>query len=117
MNYTTLLEVHKLVMYPFLILLSIKTTFLILDVEKLRIIRKKTFVLESILGTGIIVSGAFLLHARNWVIPSWIWLKFILILIAIVLAMFGLKKEKRLLPVASLLLFLYIFFYAMEKGL
>jgi hypothetical protein len=103
-------------MYPFLILLSVKTALLLIDVKKLRIVRKKTFVLESILGTGIIVTGLMLLHARTWVVPVWLWLKFILIFIAIIFAIFGLKKEKKPLPVISLALFLFIFLYALEKG-
>ncbi|MBB6609909.1 SirB2 family protein [Pontibacter sp. Tf4] len=108
MPITAFLHTHVLVVVLFLLLLTYKVILLLLNKRgTLATVRNKTKVLEMIFGTLILVTGGWLLYNYSGGIPTWLALKVTLVLIAIPVAIVGLKRENKLLSVLALVVFMY----------
>ncbi|MTI32509.1 SirB2 family protein [Xanthovirga aplysinae] len=106
---TGMLHLHVTAVTFFLFFLLIKTLLLLANKENtLAKIREKTKVLDIILGVTILLTGGYMLTLKSG-IPTYMVVKIILVFIAIPLGIVGLKREKKLLAVASLLIFAYIY--------
>lgn len=100
-----------------LIFLVYQTILLIFNKHNLlNKVRSKTKLLEIILGFLILISGIFLFvlvgHLQTYLIA-----KLMLVLIAISMSIFGLKKENKILATLSVLLFLYIYAISATKSI
>lgn len=111
------LHLHSSVVTVFLLLLVFKTVLLTLGKKILLAkIRSKTKIADMILGTLIIVSGAYILFLYG-TISSFYVVKFLLMLVAIPLGIIGLKREKVPFAWASVLIFVYIYGVSETKSL
>lgn len=116
MNYHTLIEAHKGIVYLFLLIFTIKVLLLIFNKPLFEKVRAKTKITEMILGTLLVASGVWLLISLGGV-PNWLITKIILVLIAIPIAIIGLRKGNVALALIALGIFVYIFFAARAKSL
>ena len=102
-------HLHVAVVTLLLLFILFKTVLLVANkTELLDKIRAKTKVVDMILGSLVLVTGAYLVSLKPS-IEGYLIIKIVLILIAIPLAIIGLKKHKKLLAVLSLLLIIYVF--------
>lgn len=113
MKYQTLVEIHKGIIYLFLLLFFVKFIILLVSKKSLAIFRNKTKILEMILGPLILISGLIVLHGRGWNVPDYVWIKLILFILAIPLAIVSMKKAN--LPLAIITVLLFISAYMMAK--
>ncbi|GHA66720.1 SirB2 family protein [Pontibacter akesuensis] len=111
------LHTHVLVVILFLILFTFKTVLLLLNKREL-LARARTYTraLDTVFGLLILVTGGYLLASYQG-IPTWLIIKIVLVLVAIPLGIIGIKRENKLLALASLLLFLYVYGMAETKSL
>jgi len=111
------LHLHKTVVLLFLLLLTSKVVLLVIGKnELLQKFRSKTKVLEIVLGTLVMITGFYLFFIRVHH-PVFLYGKIILVLVAIPLGIIGLKKEKWILAVLSLFIFIYVYGVAETKSL
>jgi cytochrome c553 len=102
-------HLHVAVVTLLLLFILFKTILLVANkTELLDKVRAKTKVVDMILGSLVLVTGAYLASLKPS-IESYLLIKIVLILIAIPLAIIGLKKHKKLLAVLSLLIIIYVF--------
>lgn len=114
---TWIFPLHVTAVTLFLIFLIFKTFLLIFDKHNLlNKARNKTKVLEIILGILILFSGVYLFVLVGY-LQSYLIAKLILVLIAIPLGIFGLKKENKILATLSVLLFIYIYAVSATKNI
>jgi mono/diheme cytochrome c family protein/uncharacterized membrane protein SirB2 len=117
MPVTAFLHTHVLVVVLFLILFLVKAFLLFTNKhEALEKMKKKTKVLDMIFGTLILVTGGYLLTQYHGV-PTWLIVKIVLVLVAIPLAIVGIKKHNKVLTALSLVVFLYVYGVAETKSL
>ncbi len=109
-------HLHLTVVIVFLLFLIIKTLLLLSNkLELLNNIRAKTKIVESILGVLILGTGVYMVTLSSSV-ESYIWVKLVVMLIAIPLGIIGLRKHNKLMAVLSVVLFLYIYGIAEAKS-
>ena len=117
MDYSLLKNAHKGIIYLFLGWMVLKLILMIVqDKNTFNKFRDKTKVVEMILGTLILVSGAWLFIECPVQKQGWLHLKMALAIIGIPIAIIGFKKDKVLLVVVSILMFLYVFWIASVKA-
>lgn len=109
--YLGLLHLHVLTVILFLLIHLIKTTVLLLNkhdfLDKINKILKIPHIVISSL---FLLSGVYLLFNAGSVREgTWIYIKVLIILAAIPLAVVGIKRKNKLLSVISLLLFIYVY--------
>ncbi|MFC5271164.1 SirB2 family protein [Adhaeribacter terreus] len=117
MPITAFMHSHVLVVVLFLILFIIKAFMLFTNkIQALENLKRKTKVLDMIFGTLILVTGGYLMFQYNG-IPTWLITKVVLVLVAIPLAIIGLKKLNKPLVALALIIFLYVYGVAESKSL
>lgn len=109
-------HLHTTVVLLFLVFLLFKTVLLLANrIELLDRVRAKTKVVEMILGTLILATGGYLL-AISGPVAGYLWIKIVLVLLAIPLGIIGLARKKKLLAIISVLLFVYVYGMAETKS-
>lgn len=117
MEYSTLIEAHKGIVYLFLISLFIKAILAFVNQDLFDKVRQKTKVVEMILGTLLIVTGGMLIFSfPEMMKQGWLHVKLTIVIIGIPLAIIGLKRNKKILIIISLLLFVYAYLVAKTKS-
>ncbi len=117
MHYTQLLNAHKGIIYLFLGWMIIKTLLMILmEQNKFTSFRSKTKIIEIVLGSLILISGAWLFTLSGNKDEGWLHAKMTIAILAIPLAIVGFRKYKIGLVASSLVLFSYVFWVATFKG-
>ena len=117
MEYSTLVEAHKGIVYLFLISIFIKATLSFVNQDLFDMVRQKTKVVEMILGTLLIVTGGMLIFSNSDVMKEpWLHVKLTIVIIGIPLAIIGLKRNKKILIILSLVLFVYAYLVAKTKS-
>ncbi|MCP4520914.1 MAG: SirB2 family protein [Cytophagales bacterium] len=117
MNHQTLIEAHKGIVYLFLISLFVKTIISFINQDLFDKVRQKTKVIEMVLGTLLIVTGGTLLYSvPEYLSQGWLHVKLTLVIIGIPLAIIGLKRNKKILIIISLLIFVYAYLVAKTKS-
>ena len=112
MSLNVLMEIHKGMVYLVLLSLTVKIGLMFFKPELFHVVRAKTRVLEMILGPSLLISGLMVWDAYNgFSIQNWILLKIVFMLLAIALAIVGLKKANKTLAVSSLFIFIGLFTY------
>jgi cytochrome c553 len=102
-------HLHLTVVVLLLVFMLFKTVLLLTNkIELLDKIRAKTKIVDIILGVLVLATGGYLLTLKSGV-EAYLWVKMLLVLVAIPLGIVGLKKHKKRLAVISLLLIIYIF--------
>lgn len=114
MDLNALKEMHKGIIYLYLAFFTFKLMMMFINIEKFRVIRNKTKVVEMIFGTAILVTGLITWNAYDWHVETWLIIKIIMFLAAIPLGIIGMKKEKKPLAVLSLLLLIAAFLLALN---
>ncbi|WP_242921122.1 c-type cytochrome [Pontibacter liquoris] len=118
MPVTAFLHTHVLVVVLFLLLFAAKAVLLLLNKHQLlATVRHKTKVADILLGTLILITGAYLATQYNGGLPAWLILKIVLVLAAIPIGIAGLARQSKLLTVVALLLFLYVYGVAETNSL
>ena len=111
------LHTHVLVVILFLILFIVKAFLLFFNKHQtLQKVRKNTRIFDIVFGVLILVTGGYLLFMYQG-IPAWLWIKIVLVLIAIPLGIVGLKKHNKLLTALTVAIFIYIYGVAETKSL
>src|SRR6478736_3771 len=114
---TAFLHTHVLVVILFLILFIIKAFLLFTNkLATLETVKRKTKVLDMILGTLILVTGGYLVTQYHG-LPTWLLVKILLVLAAIPLAIIGLKKQIKPLVALAVVIFVYVYSIAESKSL
>jgi mono/diheme cytochrome c family protein len=117
MPITAFMHSHILVVVLFLILFIIKAFMLFTNkIQALENLKRKTKVLDMIFGTLILVTGGYLMFQYNG-IPTWLIIKVVLVLVAIPVAIIGLKKLNKPMVALALIIFLYVYGVAETKSL
>ena len=117
MSYPAILNAHILVVILFLILFIIKAFLLFTNkTQALESIKRKTKVLDMILGTLILITGGYLIFQLNS-IPTWLIIKVLLVFAAIPLAIIGLKKLNKPLVALAVVIFVYVYGVAESKSI
>ncbi len=100
MEYSTLMEAHKGIVYLFLISLFIKTILSFVNQDLFDTVREKTKIVEMVLGTLLILTGGALIfsHPGGIMSQGWLHAKLTVVIIGIPLAIIGLKRNKKILP-------------------
>ena len=112
------LHTHVLVVVLFLIFFAIKAVLLLLNRrDTLNKVRNKTKVVDTVLGTLILITGVYLLFLYNGGIPTYLIVKVVFVLLTIPLGIVGIKRENKVLTVLSLLIFLYAYGVAETNSL
>jgi mono/diheme cytochrome c family protein/uncharacterized membrane protein SirB2 len=112
------LHTHVAVVVLFLLLFGYKTMLLLLNKRAaLEQARKKTQLADMILGTLILVTGAWMIFNYNGETPVWLIVKIVLVLLAIPVGITGIRKENKILTVAALLVFIYTYSIAQTDSL
>ncbi|MDH3709431.1 MAG: c-type cytochrome [Cyclobacteriaceae bacterium] len=102
-------HLHVTVVIVFLLFMIFKTVLLLANkLELLDRIRSKTKVADMILGLLIVVTGIYMMTLKSG-IESYLWIKLILVILAIPLGIVGLKRHKKLLALLSVLIIVYIY--------
>lgn len=103
------LHLHTTIVMIFLLFLLFKTVLLVFNrLELLEKVRAKTKIVEMILGILIIATGGYLLF-KVGPIPNYLLIKLVLVFIAIPLGIVGIKRQKKLLAILSVLTFVYVY--------
>lgn len=117
MEYSTLIEAHKGIVYLFLISIFVKAILAFVNQDLFDKVRQKTKVVEMILGTLLIVTGGLLIFSfPEMMKQGWLHVKLTIVIIGIPLAIIGLKRNKKILIIISLLLFVYAYLVAKTKS-
>lgn len=117
MEYSTLIEAHKGIVYLFLISIFIKAILAFVNQDLFDKVRQKTKVVEMILGTLLIVTGGMLIFSFPEIMKQgWLHVKLTIVIIGIPLAIIGLKRNKKILIIISILLFVYAYLVAKNKS-
>lgn len=118
MEYSTLMEAHKGIVYLFLISLFVKATLSFVNQDLFDKVREKTKVVEMILGTLLIVTGGALIamHPGGIMSQPWLHAKLTVVILGIPLAIIGLKRNKKILVIIALVLFVYAYLMAKQKS-
>lgn len=112
-----MLFLHVAAVTLFLILLIFKTFLLLINKKEfLAQIRDRSKAIDLVLGISILISGAYLLIIIGS-ISIYIIAKIVLVLIAIPLGIFGLKKDNKILATLSVLIFIYVYAIAETKNI
>ena len=112
------LHTHVAVVVLFLLLFGYKTLLLLLNKrDALEKARQKTRLADMILGTLILVTGAWLIINYNGDTPVWLITKIVLVLLAIPVGIAGIRKENKFLTITALLLFVYTYSIAQTDSL
>ena len=102
-------HLHLTVVIIFLIFLIFKTVLLLANrLELLDRIRAKTKVVDMVLGLLIVVTGVYMMFLKSG-IESYLWIKIVLVLLAIPLGIIGLKRHQKLLATLSVLIIVYVY--------
>ncbi len=102
-------HLHLTVVIVFLLFMIFKTVLLLANkLDLLDRIRSKTKVADMILGLLIVVTGIYMMTLKSG-IESYLWIKLILVILAIPLGIVGLKRHKKLLALLSVLIIVYIY--------
>ncbi len=102
-------HLHLTVVIVFLLFMIFKTVLLLANrLELLDRIRSKTKVADMILGLLIVATGIYMMTLKSG-IESYLWIKLILVILAIPLGIVGLKRHKELLALLSVLIIVYIY--------
>ena len=117
MPFNAFLHTHMLVVILFLILFIVKAFLLFLNKhETLQKVRNSTKILDIVFGVLILVTGGYLLSIHSG-IPAWLWVKIILVFVAIPLGIVGLKKHNKMLTSLAVIIFIYVYGIAETKSL
>ena len=117
MEYSTLIEAHKGIVYLFLISIFVKAILAFVNQDLFDKVRQKTKVVEMVLGTLLIVTGGLLIFSvPEMMKQGWLHVKLTIVIIGIPLAIIGLKRNKKILIIISLLLFIYAYLVAKTKS-
>jgi cytochrome c553 len=109
-------HLHTTVVLLFLVFLLFKTILLVANkIDLLDRVRAKTKIVEMILGITILATGGYLL-AINSPIAPYLWLKIVLVFIAIPLGIIGIARKKKPMAILSVLLFVYVYGMAETKS-
>ncbi|QHL88576.1 hypothetical protein GU926_14500 [Nibribacter ruber] len=118
MPITAFLHTHVLVVILFLLLFLAKALLLFLGKhDTLNKVRSSTKILDMVFGTLILVSGGFLTYKYNGPLPTWLLVKMGLVLVAIPIAIVGIKRHSKVLTAVGVLTFLYVYGVAETKSL
>jgi mono/diheme cytochrome c family protein/uncharacterized membrane protein SirB2 len=118
MPITAFLHTHVLVVVLFLLLFLAKAVLLFLGKHNtLNKVRSSTKVLDMVFGTLILVTGAYLTFQFNGPLPRWLLVKIVLVLVAIPIAMVGIKRHHKVLTAVGVLIFLYVYGVAETKSM
>ena len=111
MDYYALEEAHKGIIYLFLAQLTFKVVLMVTSKPIFDKIQPKAKILDIILGPLIVISGVMIIHELDWTIQYWLVVKIVLVIVAIGLAIIGLRKGNVILAGLSLLIFISIFVF------
>lgn len=102
-------HLHVTVVMMLLLFVLFKTILLVANKgELLDRIRAKTKVVDIIIGILVLATGIYLTTLKLNVEP-YLWIKILLVLVAIPLGIIGLKNHKKPLAILSLILIIYVF--------
>ncbi|WP_207434210.1 SirB2 family protein [Sabulibacter ruber] len=115
---TAFLHTHVLVVILFLILFLVKAFLLFLNKhDHLNRTRSSTKMLDMVFGGLTLVTGGYLAFSYNGPLPTWLFVKAVLVLAAIPLSIVGIRKHNKLLTATGVLIFLYVYGVAETKSL
>jgi uncharacterized membrane protein SirB2 len=117
MEYSALLNAHKGIIYLFLAFITIKVVLMMVNNDLFQVVRAKTKVVDMILGALVLASGVWLFIESPATSQAWLHTKITLGLLGIPLAIIGFKKKNIPLAVGALVLFAYVFYIGISKGL
>lgn len=119
MDLTAVKHIHILCVVVFLVSYLIKTGLLFAGKQDtFARFRKKTLVPEMIFATLFLITGVYMLVQLGMAsLGGWFHLKLTLVILAIPLGILGFKKESKPLALASTLVFVYVFFLALQKNM
>ena len=114
-----ILKSHIVITTVFLLLFVFKTVLLLAGKKELLDKVRKVKVIDMILGTLIILSGAYIWWALSDVYGHRMWLdiKVTLVMIAIPLGIVSMKKESKAMAIAVCLILIYVYGVAETKSL
>jgi len=102
-------HMHVTAVLLLLVFMMFKTLLLLTNrVDFLDRIRTKTRVVDIILGVTTLITGFYLLTLKAE-IEAYLWIKILLVLVAIPLGIVGLKRHKKPLALLSVLLITYVY--------
>ena len=105
-----LLRLHLLVILAFLLFYALKAALLLLNhQERLRALRARTRIADSLLGFLILLTGGILLGQYPGPTPGWLWLKLGLVLVLLPAAIASMRRQFKPGVVLTLLGFLYVY--------
>jgi len=111
------LHLHVTAVSLFILLYAIKTILLLLDKTKeLETLRAKTKIADMVLGSVMLVTGAYLLFKAPHV-EAYHIVKIIVALASIPVGIIAFKKGNKILATILLVLFIYVFVVAKTKSL
>jgi len=111
------LHLHETVVVLFFVLLLSKVIVLLSGKKGLlQKVRRKTKILEIVLGSLILTTGLYLFFHKVHH-PPYLYGKLILVLTSTPLAIIGFNRENRFLAILSLLMIIYVFGIAETKSL
>ncbi|MGV3541304.1 MAG: c-type cytochrome [Rufibacter sp.] len=112
------LNTHVLVVILFLLLFLAKALLLFFNRHaQLDKVRSSTKMLDTVFGVLLLVTGGYLLLNYNGGVPTWLWLKVLLVLGVIPVAIVGIKRHSKVLTAMGLLIFFYVYGLAETKSL
>ena len=107
--FTGMLHTHTLVVMLFVLLYLIKTTLLMLDKkEALQKFSKKMNVPEIIISTLFLLTGIYL-GINSGSIGSWFWVKIIVVLTTIPLAIIAFKRMNKMMALLAMMFLVYAY--------
>jgi cytochrome c553 len=102
-------HLHVTVVLILLVFMLFKTILLLINkTDLLDRIRAKTKVADMVLGVLVLATGIYLVTLKP-AIETYLWLKIILVIVAIPIGIVGLKRHKKLLAVLSVILIVYVY--------
>lgn len=103
------LHSHITIVTLFLLFLLFKTILLLAGKKELLAkVRTKGKMADPILGTLMLITGGYLLSLYDTV-PTYLWVKAIIVILVIPIGIIAFKKENKILAVIGLLLTVYIY--------
>jgi uncharacterized membrane protein SirB2 len=114
---TGFLHTHTLVVGLFLAFYLFKTILLLAGkIELLDKVRNKTKIVDTILGTLILVTGGYLISIIG-VREPWLWVKTVAVTALIPVGIIGMKRHNKALAVLALVGFIYFYGVAETQSL
>ncbi len=111
------LHLHVTVVVLFMLFFAYKLFLLLSNKkEKLTIFRQKTKVVDMVLGSLILITGAYLLFATSNT-ESYIIVKLLLTFAVIPLGIIGMKKENKVLSILTMVILIYVFSVGKTRSL